>query len=57
MSGDRRFSSSSCGGVGFLDLKDRSVFKSIFRRKGREEVERRGGEGINEAKDLGEKDV
>lgn len=34
-----------------------SVCEGIFRREGEEEVERRGSEGIDEAKDLGEKDV
>jgi len=40
-----------------LDLSGSSVCEGIFRREGEEEVERRGSEGIDEAKDLGEKDV
>jgi hypothetical protein len=34
-----------------------SVCKSILRREGKEDVERRDSEGIDEVKDLGEKDV
>jgi hypothetical protein len=54
---DGRFSSSARRGEDFLDFKDSSVCDGIFRGEGKEEVERRGSEGIDEAKDLGEKDV
>lgn len=57
MRGDGRFSSSLCGGEDFLDLMGGSVCTSIFRREGGKDFERRGGERIDEAKDLGEKDV